>query len=106
MLPSKEHLPQQSLVYAKQAKRALKSKLSKMSIYTGLGEKMDSTADSLSGGQRRKLSVAIAFLGGPALVILDEPTSGMDPYSRRWGVIISFSTSAFIKRMDHHVMIQ
>ena len=50
----------------------------------GLGEKLDSQAGDLSGGQRRKLSVAIAFLGSPAVVILDEPTSGMDPYSRRW----------------------
>ena len=40
-------------------------------------------AGTLSGGQRRKLSVAIAFLGSPAVVFLDEPTSGMDPYSRR-----------------------
>lgn len=49
----------------------------------GLGEKLDMPAGELSGGQRRKLSVAIAFLGSPAVVFLDEPTSGMDPYSRR-----------------------
>ena len=49
----------------------------------GLGERLDVSAGDLSGGQRRKLSVAIAFLGSPAVVFLDEPTSGMDPYSRR-----------------------
>ncbi len=49
----------------------------------GLEEKLDSRAEELSGGQRRKLSVAIAFLGNPSIVFLDEPTSGMDPYSRR-----------------------
>ena len=49
----------------------------------GLEEKLDEAAADLSGGQRRKLSVALAFLGSPALVFLDEPTSGMDPYSRR-----------------------
>ena len=49
----------------------------------GLQGKLDTAAGELSGGQRRKLSVAIAFLGSPAVVFLDEPTSGMDPYSRR-----------------------
>ena len=44
---------------------------------------MDDAAEDLSGGQKRKLSVALAFLGSPDLVFLDEPTSGMDPYSRR-----------------------
>ena len=44
---------------------------------------MDARAEELSGGQKRKLSVAIAFLADPAVVFLDEPTSGMDPYSRR-----------------------
>jgi ABC-type methionine transport system ATPase subunit len=53
----------------------------------GLEEKLDSRAEELSGGQRRKLSVAIAFLGDPSIVYLDEPTSGMDPYSRRWNAL-------------------
>jgi ABC-type multidrug transport system ATPase subunit len=44
---------------------------------------------NLSGGMKRKLSVGIAFIGGSKVVLLDEPTSGMDPYSRRftWNVI-------------------
>jgi len=41
-------------------------------------------AKSLSGGMKRKLCVAIAFMGNPSIVYLDEPTSGMDPYSRRY----------------------
>lgn len=40
----------------------------------GLSDKLDSPAGELSGGQRRKLSVALAFVGDPAVVILDEPT--------------------------------
>ncbi|ORX78938.1 P-loop containing nucleoside triphosphate hydrolase protein [Basidiobolus meristosporus CBS 931.73] len=56
---------------------------------TGLLEKADSYVQTLSGGQKRKLSVAIAFIGDSKVVFLDEPTSGMDPYSRRsaWDVI-------------------
>ena len=53
------------------------------SCSTGLEGKMEARAEELSGGQKRKLSVAIAFLADPAVVFLDEPTSGMDPYSRR-----------------------
>lgn len=53
----------------------------------GLADKLDARASDLSGGQRRKLSVAIAFLGSPAVVFLDEPTSGMDPYSRRFAMM-------------------
>lgn len=52
-------------------------------LHAGLSDKLDDAAEDLSGGQKRKLSVALAFLGSPDLVFLDEPTSGMDPYSRR-----------------------
>ncbi|XP_031273582.1 ABC transporter A family member 2-like [Pistacia vera] len=46
-------------------------------------------AGSYSGGMKRRLSVAIALVGDPKLVILDEPTSGMDPITRRhvWDII-------------------
>ena len=43
----------------------------------------NSLSASLSGGMKRKLCVAIALIGNSKVVILDEPTSGMDPYSRR-----------------------
>jgi ATP-binding cassette subfamily A (ABC1) protein 3 len=55
----------------------------------GLTEKRDALSSSLSGGQKRKLSVGIALIGGSKFVVLDEPTSGMDPYSRRstWQIL-------------------
>jgi ATP-binding cassette subfamily A (ABC1) protein 3 len=55
----------------------------------GLTEKRHALVSSLSGGMKRKLSVCLAFLGGSKVVLLDEPTSGMDPYSRRstWQIL-------------------
>ena len=49
----------------------------------GLTEKTHITSRSLSGGMKRKLCLAMALAGGSHVIFLDEPTSGMDPYSRR-----------------------
>ncbi len=56
---------------------------------TGLTEKAASRCDQLSGGQQRRLDVALALIGDPELVFLDEPTTGFDPSARRqtWEVI-------------------
>ncbi len=55
----------------------------------GLTEKANAKPQTLSGGQRRRLDVALAVIGRPRLVFLDEPTTGFDPEARRqfWGLI-------------------
>ena len=52
----------------------------------------------LTGGMKRKLSVAIAFVGGSRTVILDEPTAGVDPYARRaiWELLLKFKKGEYI----------
>ncbi len=55
----------------------------------GLAEKVRSRAKNLSGGQRRRLDVALGIIGRPELLFLDEPTTGFDPEARRefWELI-------------------
>ena len=57
----------------------------------GLDEKADSRVKSLSGGQQRRLDLALGLVGDPRLVFLDEPTTGFDPAARRqaWDVVRS-----------------
>ncbi|CAM9287239.1 unnamed protein product [Heterosigma akashiwo] len=87
-LTVREHLRMYA-VFKGVPRAALKGAVEKMIVEVGLTEKRNKKAKSLSGGQKRKLSVGIAFIGDSKVVFLDEPTSGMDPYSRRftWDVI-------------------
>ena len=62
----------------------------------GLEDKADARTAELSGGQRRRLDLALALVGDPELVFLDEPTTGFDPAARRtaWNVVRRLGTSA------------
>ncbi len=62
---------------------------------TGLEFKKNELSKNLSGGQQRKLSVAIAFCGSSKTVILDEPSAGVDPSGRRdiWDMLLKFRTN-------------
>src|SRR5207247_6957630 len=60
----------------------------------GLDEKRNSRVKSLSGGQKRRLDLALGLVGDPEILFLDEPTTGFDPAARRaaWDMIRSLRT--------------
>ncbi|XP_063678644.1 phospholipid-transporting ATPase ABCA3-like isoform X4 [Bolinopsis microptera] len=70
-----------------------------------LEDKVDTKADELSGGMKRKLSVGVALAGGSKVVILDEPTAGMDPYARRatWDLILENKEGRTILLTTHYM---
>ena len=63
--------------------KSLKHSIQTILVEVGLLEKRYCRSMALSGGMKRKLCLAMALIGDPKFVLLDEPTSGMDPYSRR-----------------------
>ena len=71
-----------------------------------LGEKAKSWVVRLSGGQRQKLAIACALVGDPDILFLDEPTTGLDPQSRRalWEVIQAFRSQGRTVVMTTHYM--
>ena len=75
----------------------LKEEADKMVEDLVLSHKRNEISKNLSGGMQRKLSIATAFVGGSQTVILDEPTAGVDPFSRylfhRVKRVVEFLTS-------------
>lgn len=71
-----------------------------------LEEKADAWVGKLSGGQRQRLAVACALVGDPSLLFLDEPTTGLDPQSRRqlWDIIRGFRQRGRTVMLTTHYM--
>jgi ABC-2 type transport system ATP-binding protein len=72
----------------------------------GLEEKSDARVETLSGGQRRRLDLALGIAGDPELIFLDEPTTGFDPSARRqaWEVIDGLSSLGKTILLTTHYM--
>uniref|UniRef100_A0A3Q1K4G3 ABC transporter domain-containing protein n=1 Tax=Anabas testudineus TaxID=64144 RepID=A0A3Q1K4G3_ANATE len=83
----------------------VKIEMDQMIKDVGLPHKRKDLAKNLSGGMQRKLSVAIAFVGGSKIVILDEPTAGVDPYARRgiWDLLLKYKQGRTIILSTHHM---
>jgi ABC-2 type transport system ATP-binding protein len=71
-----------------------------------LGEKRHSRVGGLSGGQKQRLAIACALVGNPQLLFLDEPTTGLDPVSRRqlWELIAKFQAEGKTIVLTTHYM--
>jgi ABC-2 type transport system ATP-binding protein len=71
-----------------------------------LTEKIDARVGKLSGGQRQRLAVATALVGNPKILFLDEPTTGLDPQSRRqlWDIIRVFQKAGGTVLLTTHYM--
>ncbi|CAL8385338.1 unnamed protein product [Arctogadus glacialis] len=81
------------------------AEMDQMIADVGLPHKRKDLSKNLSGGMQRKLSVAIAFVGGSKIVILDEPTAGVDPYARRgiWELLLKYKQGRTIILSTHHM---
>jgi len=72
----------------------------------GLGAEHDRVVDRLSGGQRARVSLAAALIGRPQLLVLDEPTVGLDPVLRRdlWQMFRELAAEGTTLLVSSHVM--
>jgi ABC-2 type transport system ATP-binding protein len=72
----------------------------------GLNEKSDERIGRLSGGQKRRLDVALGLVGDPEVLFLDEPTTGLDPVARRemWSMIEGLKSAGKTIFLTTHYM--
>ncbi|KAG7463948.1 hypothetical protein MATL_G00182090 [Megalops atlanticus] len=105
-LTTKEHLLLYGQIKAPHwTRRELHEQVRKTLQETGMYAHRHKRVGTLSGGMKRKLSISIAFIGGSRLVVLDEPTTGVDPCSRRsiWDIVIQHKKDRTIILSTHHL---
>uniref|UniRef100_A0A8C6T9Z4 ATP-binding cassette, sub-family A (ABC1), member 12 n=1 Tax=Neogobius melanostomus TaxID=47308 RepID=A0A8C6T9Z4_9GOBI len=105
-MTAKEHLLLYGQIKAPHwSKRELQEQVRMILEETGMYTHRHKRVGTLSGGMKRKLSISIAFIGGSRLVVLDEPTTGVDPCSRRsiWDIVIKHKKGRTIIMSTHHL---
>lgn len=102
-LTVEEHLYFYGIV--KGARKELKQEIEELLVQSGLDVHRRKLSKALSGGYKRKLSLAIAMIAKSKVLILDEPTSGMDPESRRkvWDFLQLIRHDRLILMTTHHM---
>lgn len=84
--------------------KEIKKRALQLLEYTGIADKKKNTARGMSGGQQRKLMIARALLTDPEILVLDEPTVGLDPQARRkvWDMLISLKLKGLTLLLTTH----
>lgn len=97
---------QQNLRYFARIIGAPTSDVDRVIAQVGLADQARQTVDSLSGGQEKRVSLAVAMLGDPDLVVLDEPTVGLDPLLRSelWDIFRAVAEKGTTIVVSSHVM--
>ncbi|XP_043104736.1 uncharacterized protein abca12 isoform X2 [Puntigrus tetrazona] len=105
-LTTKEHLLLYSQIKAPHwTKQEVNEQVRRILMETDMHAHRHKRVGTLSGGMKRKLSISIAFIGGSRLVVLDEPTTGVDPCSRRsiWDIVLQHKQERTIILSTHHL---
>lgn len=96
----------QNLAYFARLIGAPRGDVDRVIDQVGLGPQAGQTVASLSGGQENRVSLAVAMLGTPELIVLDEPTVGLDPVLRAelWAVFRALAAAGTTLLVSSHVM--
>ncbi len=96
----------QNLRYVAALLKAPRSDVDRVIDLVGLSDQAGQTVDSLSGGQESRVSLGMALIGSPELIVLDEPTVGLDPVLRAelWELFRSLADDGVTMLISSHVM--